>query len=76
MIENTMKITTDITFSNMTIDWNSADRITTLNLKEYRKSLQDHLDQVDGQYLHPDDEVHNRAMIQAIDFVVKDFDES
>jgi hypothetical protein len=36
--------------------------------------MQDHLDQVDGQFLHPDDEVHNRAMIQAIDFVLKDFD--
>ena len=68
------KITTDITFTGMTIDWDSADRITVLNLKEYRRRLQDHLNEVDGQYLHPDDAVHNRAMIQAIDFVLKDFD--
>ncbi len=67
-------INTDITFKGMEIDWETADRITVLNLKEYRKRMQDHLDQVDGQYLHPDDAVHNRAMIQAIDFVLKDFD--
>jgi hypothetical protein len=67
-------IKTDITLKNMTIDWDSADRITVLTLTEYRQRMQDHLDQVDGQYLHPDDEVHNRAMIQAIDFVLKDFD--
>jgi hypothetical protein len=67
-------IKTDITLKNMTIDWDSADRITVLTLTEYRQRMQDHLDQVNGQYLHPDDEVHNRAMIQAIDFVLKDFD--
>jgi hypothetical protein len=66
-------INTDITLKNMTIDWDSADRITVLTLTEYRQRLQNHLDQVDGQYLHPNDEVHNRAMIQAIDFVLKDF---
>jgi len=66
-------INTDITLKNMTIDWDSADRITVLTLTEYRQRMQDHLDRVDGQYLHPDDEVHNRAMIQAIDFVLKDF---
>jgi hypothetical protein len=67
-------INTDITFKGMEIDWETADRITVLNLKEYRKRMQDHLDQVDGQFLHPDDEVHNRAMIQALNFVIKDFD--
>ena len=66
-------ITTDITLTGMKIDWDTADRITTLNLTRYRNDLQDHLDQVNGQYLHPNDEVHNRAMIQAIDFVLKDF---
>jgi hypothetical protein len=66
-------IKTDITLKNMTIDWDSADRITVLTLTEYRQQMQDHLDRVNGQYLHPNDEVHNRAMIQAIDFVLKDF---
>jgi hypothetical protein len=69
-------INTDITFKGMEIDWETADRITVLNLKEYRKRLQDHLEggANGSMWLHPDDEVHNRAMIQAIDFVLKDFD--
>ena len=68
-------ITTDITFSNMTIDWDSADRITALNLAKYRDNMQEALDKATtGEgWLHPDDEVHNRAMIQAINFVLKDF---
>lgn len=70
-----MTITTDITLKDITIDYETADRVTVLNLKEYRQRLQNHLDGVDNQYLHPDDEVHNRAMIQAIDFVIKDFGE-
>ena len=45
-------ITTDITLTGMKIDWDTADRITTLNLTRYRNDLQDHLDQVNGQYLH------------------------
>jgi len=46
-----------------------------LTLTNYRNSLQEHLDGgADGsRWLHPEDEVHNRAMIQAINFVVKDF---
>jgi hypothetical protein len=68
-------ITTDITFSNMTIDWDSADRITALNLAKYRDNMQEALDKAaTGEgWLHEDDEVHNRAMIQAINFVLKDF---
>lgn len=72
-----MTITTDITLKGMTIDWETADRITVLNLKEYRQRLQDHLDggANGSMWLHPDDEVHNRAMIQALSFVIKDFGE-
>jgi hypothetical protein len=56
------------------IDWDTADRITMLTLTNYRNSLQEHLDGgADGsRWLHPEDEVHNRAMIQAINFVVKE----
>ncbi len=68
-------ITTDITLSNVTIDWDSSDRITVMNLKKYRDSMQEHLDgALDGsRWLHEDDEKHHRAMIQAINFVIKDF---
>jgi len=61
--------------NGLMIDWDTADRITMLTLTNYRNSLQEHLDGgADGsRWLHPEDEVHNRAMIQAINFVVKDF---
>lgn len=61
--------------SGLTIDWETADRITLLTLKDYRDSLQEHLNGgADGsRWLHPDDETHNRAMIQAINFVLNDF---
>jgi len=57
------------------IDWEAADRITVLTLKNYRNNLQEHLTGgADGsRWLHPDDEKHNRAMIQAINFVLNDF---
>ncbi len=57
------------------IDWDTADRITLLTLQNYRDNLQDHLNGgADGsRWLHPDDETHNRAMIQAINFVLNDF---
>ena len=66
---------TDTKPQGLMIDWESADRITVLTLTNYRDSLQAHLDGgADGsRWLHPDDETHNRAMIQAINFVVKDF---
>ncbi len=57
------------------IDWEAADRITVLTLKNYRDNLQDHLNggANGSRWLHPEDETHNRAMIQAINFVLKDF---
>lgn len=70
-------LTVGVKFENMTIDWDSADRITVLNLKHYSKNLQEDLDNATkGKWLHPDDMVHHRAMIQAIDFVIKDFNGS
>jgi hypothetical protein len=68
-------ITTDITLTGMTIDWDTADRITALNLAKYRDNMQEALNKAaTGEgWLHEDDEVHNRAMIHAINFVLKDF---
>jgi hypothetical protein len=54
----------------LNIDFETADRITVLSLKNYRDSLQKYLD--DGS-THPDDLEHNTKMIEAINFVVKDF---
>ena len=66
---------TDTKPQGLMIDWEAADRITVLTLKNYRDNLQEHLTGgADGsRWLHPQDEVHNRAMIQAIDFVLNDF---
>lgn len=58
----------------LTIDWETADRITAASLKDYRDSLKQQLDNYnEGGWLHPEDVVHNQKMIEAIDFVVKDF---
>ena len=70
-----MNLETDTKPQGLMIDWEAADRITVLTLKNYRDNLQEHLTGgADGsRWLHPQDEVHNRAMIQAIDFVLNDF---
>ena len=66
---------TDVKPQGLMIDWEAADRITVLTLKNYRDNLREHLTGgADGsRWLHPQDEVHNRAMIQAINFVLNDF---
>lgn len=70
-----MSVETDTKPQGLMIDWEAADRITVLTLKNYRDNLQEHLTGgADGsRWLHPQDEVHNRAMIQAINFVLNDF---
>ena len=70
-----MSVETDTKPQGLMIDWDAADRITVLTLKNYRDNLQEHLTGgADGsRWLHPQDEVHNRAMIQAINFVLNDF---
>lgn len=70
-----MNLETDTKPQGLMIDWEAADRITVLTLKNYRDNLQEHLTGgADGsRWLHPQDEVHNRAMIQAINFVLNDF---
>lgn len=58
----------------VSIDKEASDEITVLNLKDYKiylkKELKDHKN---GVYLHPDDVVHNAKMIEAIDFVLRDY---
>ena len=56
------------------IDHETVDRITVCGLKDYRDSLQKQLKAYKkGAWLHPDDVVHSQKMIEALDFVLKDF---
>ena len=65
------------------IDGETADRITALNLKDYRAYLKKELkewkknprtdDNPNGHWLHPDDVSGNILRIQALDLIIKDF---
>lgn len=56
------------------IDYETVDRITVAGLQDYRDSLQKQLDLFkSGGWLHERDVAHNLRMIEAIDFVLKDF---
>ena len=58
----------------LTIDSETADRITVLNLKDYAKYLRKELkDFKKGEYLHPEDVAGNIKRIAAIEFILKDF---
>jgi hypothetical protein len=54
------------------IDFETADRITVLTLKEQRRYLKKELaDFKKGEYLHPEDVVNNTRLVQALDDVIK-----
>jgi hypothetical protein len=54
------------------IDFETADRITVLTLKEQRRYLKKELaDFKKGGYLHPEDVVNNTRLVQALDDVIK-----
>jgi hypothetical protein len=54
------------------IDFETADRITVITLKEQRKYLKKELAKFKkGEWLHPEDVVNNTRMIQALDQVIK-----
>ena len=56
------------------IDFETADRITLLTLKEQRRYLKKELaDFKKGEYLHPEDVVNNTRVIQALDLVIKHY---
>jgi hypothetical protein len=53
------------------IDFDTADRITVITLKEQRKYLKKELaDFKKGEYLHPEDVVNNTRLVQALDLVI------
>jgi hypothetical protein len=58
--------------NKLEIDFETADRITVIFLKEQRKYLKKELKRFEkGEYLHPEDVVNNTRMIQALDQVIK-----
>ena len=58
----------------LTIDFDTADRITVLVLKDYRKLLQKELDDYEsGEYLHPEDVAGNVKRIGALNLIIADF---
>jgi hypothetical protein len=67
----------------LTIDSETADRITALNLKDYASYLKKELKKwkknpktdsnPDGYWLHPEDVAGNIRRIEAIEFILKDF---
>ena len=67
----------------ITLDGETADRITLLNLKEYKSYLTKELtawrknprteDNPDGVWLHPDDVTGNTVAINALSLIIKHF---
>ena len=58
----------------LAIDVETADRITVLNLIDYRKRLQEELDAYNnGEYLHEDDVAGNYRRIVYLNLIIKDF---
>jgi hypothetical protein len=65
------------------IDGETADRITSLNLKDYRAYLKKELKQwkknpktdsnPDGYWLHPEDVAGNIRTIEALDLIISHF---
>lgn len=56
------------------IDGDVADRITVLNLIDYRKYLKDELKAYrKGAYLHQEDVVGNQKRIEALTLIIGDF---
>jgi hypothetical protein len=69
--------------SKLWIDSETADRITSLNLKDYRAYLKKELKQwkknpktdsnPDGYWLHPEDVAGNIRTIEALDLIISHF---
>jgi hypothetical protein len=59
----------------VTLDWETVDRITLIGLRDYQDSLKQQLEaHANGSWMHADDVVHNQKMLEALAFVIKDFD--
>lgn len=70
-------------YGPITLDGETADRITLLNLKEYRSYLTEELrqwrknprteDNPDGYWLHPEDVTGNTVAINALSLIIKHY---
>ena len=68
----------------ITLDGDTADRITVLNLKEYRGYLKKELSEwkknpqsdtnPNGVWLHPEDVAKNTVVIEALNTVIRQFE--
>jgi hypothetical protein len=68
----------------ITLDGEAADRITLLNLKEFRSHLKRELSDwkknprtdtnPDGYWLHPEDVVNNQQIINALNTVIRQYE--
>ncbi len=68
----------------ITLDGEAADRITLLNLKEFRSHLKRELSDwkknprtdtnPDGYWLHPEDVANNQLIINALNTVIKQYE--
>jgi hypothetical protein len=68
----------------ITLDGEAADRITLLNLKEFRNHLKRELSDwkknprsdtnPDGYWLHPEDVVNNQLIINALNTVIRQYE--
>jgi hypothetical protein len=68
----------------ITLDGEAADRITLLNLKEFRSHLKRELSDwkknprtdtnPDGYWLHPEDVANNQLVINALNTVIKQYE--
>ena len=56
----------------LALDFETADCITLLNLKEARAYLQKELrDHKKGKWLHPEDVTGNQKLIEALNLIIK-----
>lgn len=62
--------------SPLELDYETADRIAVLSLKDHRKYVKKDLaDYKKGQYMHPEDVVHSQKLIEAMDLIIKYYGE-
>jgi len=57
--------------ARLSIDFDTADRITMLNLQDQLKYLRKELeDYKEGKWLHPEDVVNNAKIIEALELLI------
>lgn len=60
--------------TGLALDYETADKITILNLIDARSCLQKELDDYeDGAWLHPEDVAYNLKMVKALSAVIKHY---